>query len=272
MVLQTAHLSSLRPLRLQHRTDFFFTMTANQLTTIRSTITTTVMVTSTVAYKRDANPAPALAAAPRQVTTATDTIPAYASACSGTAGYSSACSCIGVTATTATLPTPTTTVTVFSTTTVSTTAVCSTPSHPPHFRLQLVNSSSPFDGTYGRSGTYSYLYFNDDTIDDVATFSNNLPGNLYLEKDNVIGVLYGGASGAQFGPIIFSNLPDVYTQAVDLICSNVGGTLACVAEAGVNILQICPPTPTDPYPDGLYIGSSLQAGCYAPTLKIVSFC
>lgn len=223
MVLQTARLSSLRPLRQQHRTDCYLTMTDNQLTTIRSTTTTTVTVTSTVAYKRDADPAPALAAAPRQVTTATATIPAYASACSGTAGYSSACSCIGVTATTATLPTPTTTVTVFSTTTVSASAVCPTPSHPPHFRLQLVNSSSPFDGAYGRSGLYSYLFFDDNTNNYVATFSNDLPGNLYLEEYNVIGVLYLGDVGAQFGVIIFSNLPDVYTRAADLTCSNVGG-------------------------------------------------
>lgn len=231
-----------------------------------------MVVTSTVAYKRDANPAPPLAAAPRQVTTATATIPAYASACSGTAGYSSACSCIGVTATTATLSTPTTTVTIISTTTVSTTPVCSTPSQLPYFRLQLVDSSSPFDGTYGSYGDYEHFLFEGANITGAATFSNDLPGNLFMEDANINGVLYAGARGSQFGAVEYSHLPNVYTQATNLTCSNVGGTLACVAEAGVDILQLCPTAQTGAEANALYIGSSLQDGCYTPALKILPFC
>lgn len=49
-------------------------------------------------------------------------VPAYASACSGTVRYSSACSCFGVTETTITMPTPTTftTTTITGTTTITT--------------------------------------------------------------------------------------------------------------------------------------------------------
>ncbi|MCJ1396542.1 hypothetical protein MMC18_009433 [Xylographa bjoerkii] len=53
--------------------------------------------------------------APRQMTVAPSSIPSYASACSGSARYSSACSCIGVTKSTTTAPTPVTTKTVTAT-------------------------------------------------------------------------------------------------------------------------------------------------------------
>ncbi|MCJ1404705.1 hypothetical protein MMC11_007931 [Xylographa trunciseda] len=49
---------------------------------------------------------------PRQATVVPTSIPSYASACSGSVGYSSACSCVGVTISTITAATPTTTATV----------------------------------------------------------------------------------------------------------------------------------------------------------------
>ena len=45
----------------------------------------------------------------RQVTVVPSSVPSYASACSGTSRYSSACSCWGITATTSTAPAPTVT-------------------------------------------------------------------------------------------------------------------------------------------------------------------
>ena len=65
---------------------------------------------------------------PRQMTLAPSSIPAYASACSGTSQYSSACSCIGVTQTTKTViaPTTTTTTTITVTTTATATVQAST--------------------------------------------------------------------------------------------------------------------------------------------------
>ncbi|MCJ1242837.1 hypothetical protein MMC30_000032 [Trapelia coarctata] len=46
----------------------------------------------------------------RQITVVPSAVPTYASACSGTSKYSSACSCWGITKTTSTAPTPTVTV------------------------------------------------------------------------------------------------------------------------------------------------------------------
>jgi hypothetical protein len=57
--------------------------------------------------------------APRQMTVAPSSIPAYASPCSGSFHYSSACSCVGVTAMTTTVATPTTTTTTTTSTTVT---------------------------------------------------------------------------------------------------------------------------------------------------------
>jgi hypothetical protein len=55
----------------------------------------------------------------RQVTVAPSVVPTYASACSGTVRYSSACSCWGITAMTTTAATPVTTTTVTVTATAS---------------------------------------------------------------------------------------------------------------------------------------------------------
>src|ERR1700722_17450261 len=59
----------------------------------------------------------------RQVTVAPSSAPTYASACSGTARYSSACSCWGITVVTTIAPTPVTTTTV---TVTATASVCPT--------------------------------------------------------------------------------------------------------------------------------------------------
>jgi hypothetical protein len=87
-----------------------------------ATTTTTVTTTTTIvgAAKRDA----ALLAM-RQVTVVPSLVPTYASACSGTSRYSSACSCWGITAQTTTAPTPITTTTQTATVTV-TVSVCPT--------------------------------------------------------------------------------------------------------------------------------------------------
>jgi hypothetical protein len=71
--------------------------------------TVTVTVTAPPHWPPDHDPR-ALEA--RQVTVIPTAVPAYASACSGTARYSSACSCFKVTGVTTTAPTPTKTITV----------------------------------------------------------------------------------------------------------------------------------------------------------------
>ncbi|MCJ1296429.1 hypothetical protein MMC34_007995 [Xylographa carneopallida] len=85
---------------------------AATVTPATSTITQTATVTSFANKRRRALNEAEGALAPRQVTVVPSAIPTYASACSGSVRYSSACSCIGVTATTSTAATPLTTVTV----------------------------------------------------------------------------------------------------------------------------------------------------------------
>ncbi|MCJ1420347.1 hypothetical protein MMC32_006704 [Xylographa parallela] len=87
----------------------FFEATVTPAT---STITQTATVTAFANKRRRALNAAEDALEARQVTVVPSAIPTYASACSGSVRYSSACSCIGVTATTSTATTPVTTVTV----------------------------------------------------------------------------------------------------------------------------------------------------------------
>jgi hypothetical protein len=92
----------------------FFSLISIFTSCVRSTSTYTPEATVTVFNNKKrrnpvAAPEPTLEA--RQVTVVPSAIPAYASPCSGSVRYSSACSCIGVTATVTTAPTPTTVVT-----------------------------------------------------------------------------------------------------------------------------------------------------------------
>ncbi|MCJ1282496.1 hypothetical protein MMC26_001819 [Xylographa opegraphella] len=87
------------------------------------TIVVPETATVTVDFRRKRDVIPHLRVAPpavtldrRQMTAAPSSIPTYASACSGSVRYSSACSCIGVTRSTTTAPTPVTTTTVTVTT------------------------------------------------------------------------------------------------------------------------------------------------------------
>ncbi|KAF3934450.1 hypothetical protein ABW19_dt0200923 [Dactylella cylindrospora] len=83
-------------------TDTIFeTATETIYYTLIETVPTTATVTTSVLQTQLAK---------RQQTQAPSNIPTYASVCSGAYRYSSACSCVGVTATTTTLPAETTTV------------------------------------------------------------------------------------------------------------------------------------------------------------------
>ncbi|RVD88979.1 uncharacterized protein DFL_000003 [Arthrobotrys flagrans] len=76
---------------------------AARTVTITKKTTTTVFATNNIGYRN---------IKARPVTVIPSRIPAYAAACSGSARYSSACSCIGVRPSTTTARTPTKTVTV----------------------------------------------------------------------------------------------------------------------------------------------------------------
>jgi hypothetical protein len=76
------------------------------------TILTTVTVPANTLVPNKKREAGARQLEQRQVTIVPSAVPAYASACSGTAGYYSACSCWGITAVTTTAVVPVTTSTV----------------------------------------------------------------------------------------------------------------------------------------------------------------
>ncbi|KAK6526574.1 hypothetical protein TWF694_005156 [Orbilia ellipsospora] len=99
------------------------TNTAHATDTIESHVTITVGTPSTTTTLV---PPPAGATEEkkkRQVTIRPTSLPAYASPCSGSVRYSSACSCVGVTPLTVTVPAPSTTVTA---TSISTSTLTST--------------------------------------------------------------------------------------------------------------------------------------------------
>ncbi|MCJ1417066.1 hypothetical protein MMC32_003405 [Xylographa parallela] len=118
-------------------TDATVVVTAATITDVDIVTIATAVLTTTVATVVVAPPPPAATLklrdgfekhiVPRAVTVSPSAVPTYASACSGTSRYSSACSCFGVTHSTSTAPTPSTTITVTATATATaTSAVTST--------------------------------------------------------------------------------------------------------------------------------------------------
>jgi hypothetical protein len=175
-------------------------------------------------------------------------IPTYASACSGAVRYSSACSCIGVTAagsaTTVTIGgstlTSTTTTTVVSniktvsatTTTTQTSSFFSTTTVLPTFRLQAEGTANQgLDGKYASlnggiddEGAYGVIIFNIANLSGGYKFSLDADGHL----------IYNGTSiadhdtGGQDEPVFIDPIVDVPEQYYPrLICSISTGYLLC---------------------------------------------
>ena len=239
-----------------------------------ATVTSTLTVASLAQKeKRDAaasEPAK-LDLAPRQVTATPTSIPAYASACSGTARYSSACSCIGATHTTITsakAPTTTTTLTFSATTTLT---ECANPF--PTFILQLENSGivvdgKALDGTYAQfdDGDGPLIGFNGSPRSEAIVLSLNAPGNLVMAQNGLIAVSDYGQS---MELLHFNDVADAYATEDPATCSVAGARLTCSTGAP-KILMLCP---GEAVTNDLFIGMSFQAPpCVAPTLKVVSVC
>ncbi|CZR56072.1 uncharacterized protein PAC_05960 [Phialocephala subalpina] len=93
-------------------------------TTVATVIVTEVPITARAVFARQATVSPS-------------SVPAYATYCSASARYASACSCLGITKTTTTLATPTVTETTTATTTVA----------PPSFTCSPADSASACGGT-----------------------------------------------------------------------------------------------------------------------------
>jgi hypothetical protein len=247
--------------------------------------TATAIVTVTYAVpvpqmrkKRDA--APDIVA--RQVTVTPSSIPAYASACSGNFGYSSACSCIGATHATTTVAPLTSTTTVTSTVTQ-----CANPL--PTFILQITDSGVVYNGvaldsTYGNydNGDGPLVGFNGDPESDAVVLSLTAEsdvtsaGNLEIDFLGVVGNTNGPAGRPNL--ISFESPP--IENAVPVICSVVNGTLSCTNDGcnpngsngcqyGVNILQICPHYAVT---NDLWIGAEIGDGCASATFNVIPVC
>ncbi|MCJ1381279.1 hypothetical protein MMC17_004388 [Xylographa soralifera] len=109
-------------------------------TTAISTATLTSTIITVTVAARSNNDRRNVDLQPRQVTVTPSSTPSYASACSGSAGYSSACSCIGVTKSTTTVATPTTT---------TTTTVTS-----PTFTTQITTDATVISTTIDSTSTF----------------------------------------------------------------------------------------------------------------------
>jgi hypothetical protein len=201
----------------------------------------------------------------RQVTVHPTSIPAYASPCSGAIRYSSACSCIGVTATTITASAPTTTITKTANAPAKTVTQCSGPQ--PTFVLQAVLSGDPTDGMYAQSQNPGqqpdYLNFATSGLAQANVFILTAAG--YLETMGTIASLDESESP---NGILYFNTPAYVTsnQLVAAICSiSSSNVLSCNA-GGENELFACSGT--------IALGSSEPTyfGCVNPVFQVVPLC
>ncbi|KAA6412718.1 MAG: hypothetical protein FRX48_03710 [Lasallia pustulata] len=246
-----------------------------------STATATVILATFSPNKRDAIPVSPPALALRQVTAPSASIPAYASACSGTSAYSSACSCIGVTPTTTTLPTPTTTITVSYTSTATTTE-CARPL--PTFALQVIHTfivynGTPIDTTYATidhvdpgNTILGAIAFDGAPLSAATYFSLNAQNQLVSEAIDTVAV---SGKGEQFSLVYFSRYPYAYSQEAPAVCTVTSGVLLCETLPGVDLFQLCPGRPAPENlvtTNDLYIGSTVQDGCAIATLNVIPVC
>ncbi|KAF3933264.1 hypothetical protein ABW19_dt0208715 [Dactylella cylindrospora] len=168
------------------------TVTITETETVSTTTSTTLDVTLTVQTKNIEEPT----FVKRQETIIPSKIPAYASACSGSVRYSSACSCIGVTASTITVLAPSTTITETTTvsfTDISTSVVAEVTATA--FVMQLVDG---LPGSYVKIGDesgFSVAKFTT-SFEEAATFVIGPDGILRTTTGNIIS--YDGGFDASF--------------------------------------------------------------------------
>ena len=227
------------------------------------------------------------------MTVAPSSIPTYASACSGSVRYSSACSCIGVTKSTTTAPTPITTTTVTATT-VQTSDVTMTSSAT----LVVDVTTTILDITTVTTATVA------DCLAPTATFVLTAVGGTFAgefaylapinsgDGDGDMGILFGNqfssssfsidAAGHLFSGNVYANSDAGVPQ--DFVFFN---TAAVIASAGFSyttctilptrmlqcnndletMFQTCPSFSGVNFP-GLELTSSINSGCTALGLMV----
>ena len=248
---------------------------------VDETATETDLETTTVAAVK----------AKRQVTVEPSSIPTYASACSGSVRYSSACSCIGVTATTITVATPSTTKTVSTTvtptvvtlyTTLQTQTVVTTDStvivtttdataavtsvstvtaNPPS-TFELVASSGSYSGQYAYLSESGVIFFTSDPT-EAATFAFSASGILQ-DADGVDAYFYSSYSNS-YAPIAFQS--DDIPGLSALQCTiSATSELSCINGA-FSVLAVCGDLAILPTDSAEYTTDNY--GCDPITLSVV---
>lgn len=224
--------------------------------------------------------------AARQITQVPSSIPSYASACSGSVRYSSACSCIGVTGSTVTAPTPSTTVTVtatasqtvlntetsFATQTVDITATVTESTilatqtvfgcgPTPTFILQAVGAGAD-------SGLYAQIVSaNDGLNDDVIAFVSSASAASQLSIDAAGHLYYNGyyaniEAGVQHFLFYFNTPADISAYGyVYATCSLSPSNMLQCTDQGATMFQISPSViATGTGGAGVVIGQYIEAG------------
>ena len=277
--------------------------TRTSTATITAYTTTTVAITSTfivddvipptivTAPLHKRNDAAALvrhasvSLAPRQMTVKPSTIPTYASACSGAAGYSSACSCIGVTAAQTTVAAPSTTITITSTSiitvptstsiitaTLTTNTVIATSTVAcANFLLQAVGGGDGVDGEYvqvadsGDGFDDEVIYFVSDTADatvlDIAV-NGQLNANGYIANSD--------AGSQEF--LLYFNTPSDITSFgyAPATCSiTPASTLQCV-DGAQDLFEIC--MGVEDSGGGVLFASEEDSNCIPVSFNVISSC
>ncbi|MCJ1434118.1 hypothetical protein MMC27_003484 [Xylographa pallens] len=272
------------------KTTDVFTITDTGTTTATIPVTVIIPETATVteALKKrfemaDLVRTPKASLAPRQMTVAPSSIPSYASACSGSVRYSSACSCIGVTATTSTAPTPTITTTV-TVTTVQTSDVTQTSSATLVIDVSTtildtltvatvtVTQCAPIPtgdftlsavgGTF--AGQYAQVVSSGDGGDDVimfgpqssaSTFAIDAAGHMHVGNE------YANTDAGTTSYVFYFSTP-AQIAAQDFVyatCSVLpGNALSCVDQVATQF-QTCPALSGSG--SGLVIGNTILSGC-----------
>ncbi|MCJ1418944.1 hypothetical protein MMC32_005295 [Xylographa parallela] len=264
------------------------TTTAHITIIIPATTTATVTTppppppTSAAALKKRYDPFalvrhPSASLAPRQATVKPSSIPTYASACSGAAGYSSACSCIGVTAARTTAPAPSTTVTITRTSTV--TATAGTPTAPAQcssLTLQAVGGGDDVNG-FAIDGLYAQVADSGDGADDDVIYFVADPAAATVFDLSAAGALSaaGYIANSDAGPaaflLYFNTQADIdafgYSPATCAVTP--ASTLQCV-DGTQSRFEIC--MGLVDAGGGVVFSSVVDAGCVPITFKVLPSC
>ncbi|MCJ1282993.1 hypothetical protein MMC26_002320 [Xylographa opegraphella] len=253
--------------------------------TVTVTIPDAVTFTARAVKKRfemaDLVQKPMVSLAPRQVTVGPSAIPSYASTCSGSVHYSSAWSCVGVTASTTTAPSPVTTTTV-TVTTVQTSAVTETSSAIVVVDVSTTvldtvivatatvgNCAGPtptfvLAGTGRFAGQYAQVTDSGNHVDDVIVFGPQASASTV--SINAASFLFAGAdyanrNGGGVGSIFYFNTVAQIAAGgyASASCSiGAGDLLACFDQSATRF-QLCPGLTYAG--SGVVLGSALIPSC-----------